>query len=148
VDLTTLAAILRDGRQAIGMSRAELARRLGVTAHYVWQVEQANARDTRRLVRPSIAVLTRWSALLGWDERALHHLLILSGRAKSAIVEAPLPQQVTTQTTIRRPRQLERQELIERLAQVLTQSDELPDDAWRHMIDRINAMLDLIERGP
>lgn len=147
MDLTTLAAILKQGRENLGMSRAELARRLGVTAHYVWQVEQANVRDNRRTVRPSTGLLARWSKLLGWDEKALRQLLILSGHEKSATVEGPWPQPVT-RTAIRRPRELERQELIERLGRLLTQPDDLPDERWRQMVDRVSAMLDLIERGP
>jgi Helix-turn-helix domain len=74
VDLETLGAALRERREALGIPRTELARRVGVTPTYVWLVEGA---------RP-------WARSLGMDDRYTRQALVLAGHLPEADhVETP-----------------------------------------------------------
>lgn len=144
MDLTTLGRILLEGREGMGMSRAELARRLGVTSHYVWQIEHGNDRSERRSIRPSATLLEQWSTTLGWDSVATEQLLILAGHRESNL-DNVLGPQFFTGFGFPKPRELERREIVERVLQILKESQDLPDDAWRENIQRLKTMIELIE---
>jgi transcriptional regulator with XRE-family HTH domain len=79
MDLIRLAAVLRERREALGISAAEIARRVGVSPTYVWMVELARPRKGGEPSRPGAALLEKWARALGMDERYARQLLLLAG---------------------------------------------------------------------
>ena len=79
MDLTRLGAALRERREALGIPRTEIARRVDVTPTYVWLIETAKTRSGGEPSRPTQSVLERWSVALGMDERYTKQLLALAG---------------------------------------------------------------------
>src|SRR5207302_1952240 len=79
MDLEQLGAALRERREALGIPRAELARRVGVTPTYIWLVENARPRKGGQPSRPAQAVIERWSRALGMDERSTRQALRMAG---------------------------------------------------------------------
>jgi transcriptional regulator with XRE-family HTH domain len=90
VDLETLGAALRERREALGIPRTELARRVGVTPTYVWLVEGARPRKGGKPSRAGQAVIERWARSLGMDDRYTRQALVLAGHLPEADqVETP-----------------------------------------------------------
>lgn len=78
MDLTRLGAALRERREALGIPRTEIARRVDVTPTYVWLIETAKTRSGGEPSRPTRSVLERWSVALGMDERYTKQVLALA----------------------------------------------------------------------
>ena len=79
----TLGLLVREQRHALGISQAELARRLGVQPAYICVIE----KDLRR---PSLSLLQRMSDVLGIESQTL--FLLSHPEAKVLLhVPAPLP---------------------------------------------------------
>src|SRR5438309_1272375 len=91
MDLQELARVLEERREAIGIPRAELARRVGVSTNYVWMVERAKPREDGQPSQPSKDVLERWAEKLGWDEPYTKQLLILAGHTAPELHTNTLP---------------------------------------------------------
>src|SRR5947209_5974311 len=79
IDFSLLGSALKERREALGIPRAEIARRVGVTATYIWLVEGARPRKSGQPSRPTQAVLERWARALGMDDRYARQLLIMAG---------------------------------------------------------------------
>jgi len=79
MDLTRLGAALHERREALGIPRTEIARRVDVTPTYVWLIETAKTRSGGEPSRPTQSVLERWSVALGMDERYAKQVLALAG---------------------------------------------------------------------
>jgi transcriptional regulator with XRE-family HTH domain len=81
MDLQKLGAVLQARREALGIPRAEIARRVGVTPTYVWLIEGSKERPSGEPSKPSRTVLERWSRALGLDDRYMKQVLVLGGQA-------------------------------------------------------------------
>ncbi|HLJ66843.1 MAG TPA: helix-turn-helix transcriptional regulator [Chloroflexota bacterium] len=79
MDLDRLGTALRERREALGIPRTELARRVGVTPTYIWLVENAKPRQSGQPSRPAEHVIERWTRALGMDERYTRQALRLAG---------------------------------------------------------------------
>lgn len=85
--MQTLGQVLRERREAIGLSRSAVARRVEVSDSYISMVERAIPQRGGRPSQPSVDVLSRWFAALGWgqasaeDRRYIDRLLALAGHA-------------------------------------------------------------------
>lgn len=79
MDLEALGGVLRERRREAGMSRAELARRIGVTPTYVWLVEGAKPRKHGAPSRPGEAVLGKWVRALNMDADQAARVFALAG---------------------------------------------------------------------
>ena len=77
----TLGLLVREQRQALGISQAELARRLGVQPAYICVIE----KDLRR---PSLPLLQRMSDVLGIESQAL---FLLSHPEAKVLLHVPPP---------------------------------------------------------
>jgi transcriptional regulator with XRE-family HTH domain len=88
MDLERLGAALRERREALGIPRAAVARRVGVTPTYIWLIEGTRPRKGGKPSRPAQAVLERWTAALGMDERYTRQALVLAGYLPSPIPPA------------------------------------------------------------
>lgn len=84
MDLVKLGEELRARRKALGIPRAELARRVGVTPTYIWLIENARPRKGGEPSRPSQEVLLRWARTLGIDERYTRRTLAMAGYAPAS----------------------------------------------------------------
>lgn len=92
MDLTRLGAALRERREALGIPRTEIARRVDVTPTYVWLIETAKTRSGGEPSRPTQSVLERWSVALGMDERYTKQVLALAGYGiEGATSSPPMP---------------------------------------------------------
>ncbi|MBV8889054.1 MAG: helix-turn-helix transcriptional regulator [Alphaproteobacteria bacterium] len=56
-DIEAFSKRLKEAREALGLSRAEFARRTGVTPTAVWNWEEANARPKRDALKKIASVL-------------------------------------------------------------------------------------------
>jgi transcriptional regulator with XRE-family HTH domain len=79
MNLQRLGAVLHERREALGIPRTEIARRVGVTPTYVWLIEGARPRKNGEPSRPTEAVLERWARALGMDDRYTRQILLLAG---------------------------------------------------------------------
>lgn len=79
LELERLGQELRERRERLRISRAELSRRVGLSPTYTWLIEQASPRDRGRPTRPSEDVLRRWTRALGMEEGETRRTLNLAG---------------------------------------------------------------------
>ena len=77
----TFGLLVREHRQALGISQAELARRLGVNPAYISIIEN-------NLRRPSLSLLQRMSDVLGVEGQAL---FLLSHPEAKVLLRTPAP---------------------------------------------------------
>jgi transcriptional regulator with XRE-family HTH domain len=77
----TFGLLVREQRQALGISQAELARRLGVKPAYISIIE-------KNLRRPSLSLLQRMSDVLGVEGQAL---FLLSHPEAKVLLRTPAP---------------------------------------------------------
>jgi transcriptional regulator with XRE-family HTH domain len=87
VDLETLGRLLRQRREDLGISRAGLARRLGVSANYLWMIEAAIDRAGGAPSRPGEDLLGRWSDALAISALYRHYFMRLAGYAEGGTEE-------------------------------------------------------------
>ncbi|GAC1629398.1 MAG: hypothetical protein NVS4B2_11480 [Chloroflexota bacterium] len=78
-DLTTMGSLLRERRDALGLSRAKIAGETGVTPTYIYLIEQSRSPKGRHAYKPRSDVLLRWAAALQLDLEEVNKLLRLSG---------------------------------------------------------------------
>src|SRR4051812_27908341 len=79
MDLHALGQILQERRERIGLSRAAVGRRAGISSSYVSRVERVVQQSNGEPTKPSEGVLRRWAIALGWDDSSTHDLLSLAG---------------------------------------------------------------------
>lgn len=128
MNLTELGQALQERRKAVGITKAEIARRVKVSEGYIGLVE-------RGLRRPSKGKLLLWAKALGWGDTDsdpyTRQVLVLASHLTQKVA-APLP--LGARTTPRlpfasgalhypQPRRLERERLIEEFRESLNRVD-------------------------
>lgn len=80
-NLERLGKRLLERRTELGLRRAELGRRIGVSATYIGLVERAQPRREGRAgpSRPTVAVLRAWARALDMDVQETREVLNLAG---------------------------------------------------------------------
>ena len=125
MDMEELGQVLLERREALGISRAEIARRIGVSPSYVWLVEEAKPRKSGNPSQPSKEVLESWAKVLGWDAPYTRQLLVLSGHIPSAPSATTRPHRLPfTAGTLHfpQPKKMEEEVLIQKLRELLRRS--------------------------
>lgn len=89
MDLYRFGRELKERRRVLGISRAELARRVGVTPAYIWLIEGAIPRKGGDPSHPSEELVIRWSRALGMDEQYTQQALHLAGYGPSQDDRSP-----------------------------------------------------------
>ncbi|HZU14496.1 MAG TPA: helix-turn-helix transcriptional regulator [Chloroflexota bacterium] len=79
MDLEELGRLLRGRREALDLTRDELARRVGVTPTYIFMIESARPRSGGSPSRPKRETLKRWLDALGLDRDEANRALDLAG---------------------------------------------------------------------
>ena len=79
MDLIELGRTLRQRREDIGVPRAVLAQRIGVSSTYMWMIERAAPRKNGEPSQPSKELVERWAAALGLSALAVAEALALAG---------------------------------------------------------------------
>jgi transcriptional regulator with XRE-family HTH domain len=77
--LAEMGKLLRERRDELGLSRAEIARRSEVTPTYIYLIEQARSPKGRNPYKPRSDVLLRWAGALELDQTEANHVLSLAG---------------------------------------------------------------------
>jgi transcriptional regulator with XRE-family HTH domain len=145
-NLVKLGKLLEERRQAVGIPRAEIARRVGVSASYVWTVERARKRKSGDPSRPSQGVLQRWATALGWGEPYLQQLLSLAGHGGTAAEQSsqPPPPMVASVLHYPQPQVMEREQLHRRLDQLLDRA-AASQNTWEAAITELTLLIAWIE---
>jgi transcriptional regulator with XRE-family HTH domain len=128
MELAELGRALRERREAIGISKAEIARRVEVSESFVAMTEQG----TRR---PSKIVLERWAGALGWDAVYTRQLLIMAGHLAPDQDSRPSPTLPFTGGALHfpQPKRMERERVIQELQRVLNRAEE-SDQGWQETV--------------
>lgn len=79
MDLIELGRMLEARRKELGLSRAELARRVGKTPNYLWMVERAHLREGSKPPRPTMQALDQWVRALRWNRELHERVMQLAG---------------------------------------------------------------------
>lgn len=93
MDLDKLGELLRERRESLGIPRAKLARRVGISPSYMWTVEQAAKRKGGQPSQPTQPILEEWAAQLGLGISQTRELLRLAGHLQEeerSAAEPPL----------------------------------------------------------
>jgi transcriptional regulator with XRE-family HTH domain len=131
IDLVELGRALQERRQAVGIPRAEVARRTGVSSNYIWAIERARKRKGGNPSQPSKEILERWAKALGWDEVYTRQILALAGHGdpKTPVEAQPrLPFDGVGAFHFPQPRALERERLRRAFDEVLELIDASADE--------------------
>jgi transcriptional regulator with XRE-family HTH domain len=130
-DLRRVGALLRQRREALGLRKSDLARRVGISPAYVTLIEDAIPRSRGNPTQPRYDVLVTWTRALGMDEEMTEEILALAHRSPVSfdakapnephVAQAPLP------WPRRRELVLEQAHEVLRLAEGSLQRDELAD---------------------
>ncbi len=169
MSLTELGAALRERREALGIPRTELARRIGVTPTYVWLLETAKPRRNGEPSRPTPSVLERWADALGMDHRYRDQVLHMAGYGEVAdedavhgvaedgsvqyagmVASRETPGFTAAPVQFRQPRQLQARVLIEGLRDVLALAGQSAP-AWDETTAAVDSFLGWLRyrlRGP
>lgn len=117
MNLAELGTVLKERREAIGLTRAELARRIGVSRSYVSAIESAQPRVSGRPSQPSIRVIEAWAEALGWLRDDVDELMVFAGhQSNERKLRSPLS---GARLRYPQPKLLERQKLHRSLDQAL-----------------------------
>ncbi len=141
MDLEALGEVLRERREAIGISKAELARRVGISESYVSLVEQGDRR-------PSRGVLEHWvRALRGEAEPTDSYfgaLLRLAGHENpeedQGIPAVPLPFGGGT-LYFPQPRRLERERLVREFQELLDKAAASGTEHWEGTVELTDSFI-------
>lgn len=160
MNLLELGTALRERREALGIPRTELARRVGVTPTYIWLVETAKPRPNGEPSRPTAGVLERWTEALGMDRRYRDQALRLAGYGEVETVSevgGPVPYMLDRHEAMpatramaadfsaapmqfRQPRDLQARVLVESLREVLALAGRTPD-TWDETAAAVESIL-------
>jgi transcriptional regulator with XRE-family HTH domain len=139
MNLSELSRVLRERREAIGIPKAEIARRVEVSESYIAMIEQGERR-------PSKAVLERWAEALGWDAVYSHQLLVLAGHSASEQDSAPAPRLPFAGGALHfpQPKRMERERVIQEL-QVVLKRAEISDKDWQETLKLLESFLEWLK---
>jgi len=136
VEVLELARVLRERREAIGTSKAEIARRVEVSESYVSMAERGKRR-------PSKSVLERWATALGWDELYTQQLLALAGHTSPVKYSTPSPRVPFAGGALHfpQPRRMEKERVIQELLGVLSRAEE-SEEGWRETLGLLESFVE------
>ena len=139
MELAELGRVLRERREAIGISKAEIARRVEVSESFVAMTEQG----TRR---PSKAVLERWAEALGWDEVYTRQLLIMAGHLAPEQDSRPSPRLPFSGGALHfpQPKRMERERVIQELQKLLNRA-EVSEKDWQETLKLLESFLEWLK---
>ena|SRR5947208_6400900 len=139
MELSELGSVLRERREAIGISKAEIARRVEVSESYVGMVERGKRR-------PSKPVLEPWAATLGWDEVYTQQLLALAGHISQEQDSTPSPRLPFAAGALHfpQPRRMERERVIQEFVEVLNRA-EVSDEDWQETLRLLESFLEWLK---
>jgi len=147
MDLAELGKVLLERRESLGIPRAEIARRIGVTAGYVWMIERAKPRQRGMPSQPSEEVLKRWAKALGWDEPYVKQLLSLAGQigpeSSDSTRSSPLPVAADV-LHFPQPRKIEEEVLIQKVRDLLERGATSQDE-WEQIVELLRSFLEWLE---
>jgi transcriptional regulator with XRE-family HTH domain len=137
MELSELARVLRERREAIGTTKAEIGRRINSSESYVLLVEQGKRR-------PSQALLERWAKALGWGEEYTKQLLVLAGHVTAETPEEnvnPSLPLIGEELHFPQPRSMERDRLLQEVRGLLDRAMEAPDKQWEQMVNLLSSYI-------
>lgn len=139
MELLELGRVLRERREAIGTSKAEIARRAEVSESYVAMVEQGSRRASK-------AVLERWAAALGWDKVYTRQLLTMAGRITQEQDSLPSPRLPFAAGALHfpQPRRMEKERMIQELLGVLNRAEGSEED-WQETLKLLESFLEWLK---
>src|SRR5918999_3428212 len=139
MELLELARVLRERREAIGIPKAEIARRAEVSESYVAMSEQGKRR-------PSKAVLERWAAALGWDAVYTRQLWALAGHITLEQDSTPSPSLPFAAGALHltQPRRMERERVIQEILGVLNRA-EVSKEAWQETLGLLESFVEWLK---
>ena len=141
MDLVELGRVLQERRKALGIPQAELARRIEVSASYVWMIEQAKRRESGEPSQPSEVLLEKWADALGWDDPYTRQLLALAGHTTPSSTSTPsLPFGGAGALHFPQPRSMEEEVLVEELRELLTLARE-HEEKWEEVVGLLRSFL-------
>ncbi len=140
MDLKQLGVALRERREALGLPRTELARRVGLTPTYVWMIEGAKPRSNGEPSRPTEAVLERWVRSLGMDERYLDQALRMAGYDERRATTSRTASFAAAPVHFAQPRELQARVLVEGLRDVLGLAGGSPS-TWEETTGAVESFL-------
>jgi transcriptional regulator with XRE-family HTH domain len=148
MDLQELGRALQERREAIGLTRAAVARRVDVSPSYITMVEEAQPRPGGRPSQASREVLERWVGALGWDERDapyINQLLVLAGHVLPDPTRPPADLPFSTGALhYPQPKRLERERLINTLTMLLDRADASPT-RWEITVQSLDCLFGLMQ---
>src|ERR687896_524381 len=139
MELLELARVLRERREAIGIPKAEIARRAEVSESYVAMAEQGKRR-------PSKAVLERWAAALGWDEVYTGQLLALAGHISQEQDSTPSPRLPFAGGALHfpQPRRMEKERVVQEILGVLNRA-EVYEKVWQETLELLESFVEWLK---
>jgi transcriptional regulator with XRE-family HTH domain len=139
MELSELGRVLRERRKAIGIPKAEIARRVEVSKSYVGMVEQGKRR-------PSKPVLEHWAAALGWDEDYTEQLLALAGHIALEQDSTPSPRTPFADGALHfpQPRRMEKERIIQEVLGMLNRA-EVSEKVWQETLELLESFVEWLK---
>lgn len=150
MDLEKLGATMQERRTALGIPRAVVARRIGVSPSYLWMLEEAKPRASGEPSRPSRALLQSWGHALGLDEEGTVYVMSLAdyeaqdhgeGQARTPN-EDQRRLRAERQNFLHQPRGIVAARLTTALARTLQDAATLDDDSWDEVVASAGSMIE------
>jgi transcriptional regulator with XRE-family HTH domain len=144
MDLVQLGKLLQERRSILGMPRAVVARRVGVSPSYIWRIEEAKPREGGGPSQPSQQLLERWAAALGWDESYVRQLLVLAGHLSPEVSHTPslpLPFSGVAAVHYPNPKRMEQERLLKELRDLLDTA-QASEATWKTVVRLIESFFD------
>jgi transcriptional regulator with XRE-family HTH domain len=161
--LATMGKLLRERRDDLGLSRAEIARRTEVTPTYIYLIEQARSPKGRNPYKPRSDVLLRWASALDLDQSQANHVLSLAGyepvragdawydvvRSRSSGENANTQDPAAQAFLPRSRRSPTKKEIAKQRSELLDEVRELLHDAeeqgqWEAVTGQLQTLLDFV----
>jgi transcriptional regulator with XRE-family HTH domain len=161
--LATMGKLLRERRDDLGLSRAQIARRTEVTPTYIYLIEQARSPKGRNPYKPRSDVLLRWASALDLDQSEANHVLSLAGyepmragdawydvvKSRSSGEHATAQNPAAHTVSTRSHRSPTKKEIAKQRSELLDQVRELLHDAeeqgqWEAVTGRFQTLLDFV----
>jgi transcriptional regulator with XRE-family HTH domain len=139
MELAELGRVLRERREAIGISKAEIARRVEVSESFIAMTE----KGTRR---PSKAVLEHWAEALGWDTVYARQLLAMAGHIPPEQDSRPAPRLPFAGGALHfpQPKMMERERVIQELQRVMNRA-EVSEKDWQETLKLLESFLEWLK---
>lgn len=138
MELLELGRVLQERREAIGIPKAEIARRVEVSESYIGMIEQGKRR-------PSKEKLERWADALGWDAIYTRQLLTLAGHIPQSD-STPAPRLPFTGGALHfpQPKKMERERVIQELQRVLNKAEGSEQD-WQETLKLLESFIEWLK---